>query len=109
MKFDRFAQWLANHSGRPLTFVIAFMLIIAWGVSGPFITFLMVFLIQNTQNRDSDELHIKLDELLRTTQRAHKALLDLEDMGPAELHALRKRYQQLGEHDEAGPGREDSH
>ncbi len=68
------------------------------------ITFLMVFLIQNTQNRDNDELHIKIDELLRTTQRAHKALLDLEDMGPAELHALRKQYQQLGEHDQAAPG-----
>ncbi|ATB67760.1 low affinity iron permease family protein [Pseudomonas mosselii] len=121
MKFDRFAQWLANHSGRPVTFVIALMLIIAWGVSGPLfhfndtwqlvintsttiITFLMVFLIQNTQNRDNDELHIKLDELLLTTKRAHKALLDLEDMGPAELHALRKHYQQIGEHDLAAPG-----
>ncbi|AIN58503.1 low affinity iron permease family protein [Pseudomonas soli] len=121
MKFDRFAQWLANRSGRPASFVIALMLIIAWGVSGPLfhfndtwqlvintsttiITFLMVFLIQNTQNRDNDELHIKIDELLRTTQRAHKALLDLEDMGPAELHALRKQYQQLGEHDQAAPG-----
>ncbi|MCH7420899.1 low affinity iron permease family protein [Pseudomonas mosselii] len=121
MKFDRFAQWLASHSGRPVTFVIALMLIIAWGVSGPLfhfndtwqlvintsttiITFLMVFLIQNTQNRDNDELHIKLDELLRTTKRAHKALLDLEDMGPAELHALRKHYQQIGEHDLAAPG-----
>ena len=121
MKFDRFAQWLANRSGRPASFVIALMLIIAWGVSGPLfhfndtwqlvintsttiITFLMVFLIQNTQNRDNDELHIKVDELLRTTQRAHKALLDLEDMGPAELHALRKQYQQLGEHDQAAPG-----
>jgi len=121
MKFDRFAQWLANHSGRPVTFAVALLLIIAWGVSGPLfdfndtwqlvintsttiITFLMVFLIQNTQNRDNDELHIKIDELLRTTQRAHKALLDLEDMGPAELHALRKQYQQLGEHDQAAPG-----
>ena len=121
MKFDRFAQWLSNRSGRPASFVIALMLIIAWGVSGPLfhfndtwqlvintsttiITFLMVFLIQNTQNRDNDELHIKIDELLRTTQRAHKALLDLEDMGPAELHALRKQYQQLGEHDQAAPG-----
>ncbi|AMK31228.1 low affinity iron permease family protein [Pseudomonas mosselii] len=121
MKFDRFAQWLANHSGRPVTFVIALMLIIAWGVSGPLfhfndtwqlvintsttiITFLMVFLIQNTQNRDNDELHIKIDELLLTTKRAHKALLDLEDMGPAELHALRKHYQQIGEHDLAAPG-----
>lgn len=121
MKFDRFAQWLASHSGRPVTFVIALMLIIAWGVSGPLfhfndtwqlvintsttiITFLTVFLIKNTQNRDNDELHIKIDELLRTTKRAHKALLDLEDMGPAELHALRKHYQQIGEHDLAAPG-----
>ncbi|MFT0869030.1 low affinity iron permease family protein [Pseudomonas sp. CAM1A] len=121
MRFDRFAQWLANRSGRPLTFAVALLLIIVWGVSGPLfdfndtwqlvintsttiITFLMVFLIQNTQNRDNDELHIKIDELLRTTQRAHKALLDLEDMGPAELHALRKQYQQLGEHDQAAPG-----
>ncbi|MFB4394273.1 MULTISPECIES: low affinity iron permease family protein [unclassified Pseudomonas] len=121
MKFDRFAQWLANRTGRPVTFVIAVMLIIAWGVSGPLfhfndtwqlvintsttiITFLMVFLIQNTQNRDNDVLHIKIDELLRTTKRAHKALLDLEDLGPAELHALRKQYQQMGEHDPATPG-----
>lgn len=70
------------------------------------ITFLMVFLIQNTQNRDNDELHIKIDELLRTTKRAHKALLDLEDMGPAELHALRKHYQRMGEHDSAKASRD---
>ncbi|MCE1114419.1 MULTISPECIES: low affinity iron permease family protein [Pseudomonas] len=117
MKFDRFAQWLASHSGRPLTFVLALLLILIWGVSGPLfhfndtwqlvintsttiITFLMVFLIQNTQNRDNDELHIKIDELLRTTRRAHKALLDLEDMDATELHALRKQYQRLGEQDE---------
>ncbi|MGW7774046.1 low affinity iron permease family protein [Pseudomonas machongensis] len=123
MKFDRFAQWLANRSGRPMTFAIALVLIIAWGVSGPLfdfndtwqlvintsttiITFLMVFLIQNTQNRDNDELHIKIDELLRTTKRAHKALLDLEDMGPAELHALRKHYQRMGEHGSAKASRD---
>ena len=114
MKFDRFAQWLANFTGRPMSFAVALLLILAWGVSGPLfdyndtwqlvintsttiITFLMVFLIQNTQNRDNDELHIKIDELLRTTQRAHKALLDLEDMDPAQLHALRKQYQLMGE------------
>lgn len=112
MKFDRFAQWLANHRaasdlrycldadhclGRKRA-LVSFQRYMAAGyqyvdhdhripdgVPDP-----------DTQNRDSDELHIKLDELLRTTQRAHKALLDLEDMGPAELHALRKRYQQLG-------------
>ncbi|HEN8800216.1 low affinity iron permease family protein [Pseudomonas sp. CM25] len=116
MKFDRFAQWLANCAGRPQTFAIAFLLILAWAVTGPLfdyndtwqlvintsttiVTFLMVFLIQNTQNRDNDELHIKIDELLRTTKRAHKALLDLEDMDPAELHALRKQYQSMGKLD----------
>ncbi|MFJ4067252.1 low affinity iron permease family protein [Pseudomonas sp. NPDC089996] len=114
MKFDRFCQWLANWSGRPLTFCVAFVLILVWGITGPLfdfndtwqlvintsttiITFLMVFLIQNTQNRDNDELHIKIDELLRTTHKAHKALLDLEDMDPAELHALRKQYRQMAE------------
>ena len=119
MKFDRFAQWLAKVSGRPLTFATALLLIIAWALSGPLfdfndtwqlvintsttiITFLMVFLIQNTQNRDNDVLHIKIDELLRTTQRAHKALLDLEHMDPTELHELRKRYQKMGEQDAPG-------
>ncbi|BBH46131.1 low affinity iron permease family protein [Pseudomonas sp. KU43P] len=119
MKFDRFAQWLANWTGRPLSFGVALLLILVWGVSGPLfdfndtwqlvintsttiITFLMVFLIQNTQNRDNDELHIKIDELLRTTRRAHKALLDLEDMDPAQLHALRKQYQLMGEHGDDG-------
>jgi len=114
MKFDRFCQWLATWTGRPLTFGVAFLLILVWGITGPLfhfndtwqlvintsttiITFLMVFLIQNTQNRDNDELHIKIDELLRTTQKAHKALLDLEDMDPAQLHALRKHYQQMAE------------
>lgn len=117
MKFERFAQWLANWAGRPLTFGVALALIVVWALSGvlfdyndtwqlvintstTIITFLMVFLIQNTQNRDNDVLHIKIDELLRTTKRAHKALLDLEDMDPAQLHALRKQYQRMGENDE---------
>ena len=119
MKFDRFAQWLANWTGRPWSFGVALLLILVWGVSGPLfdfndtwqlvintsttiITFLMVFLIQNTQNRDNDELHIKIDELLRTTRRAHKVLLDLEDMDPAQLHALRKQYQRMGERSDDG-------
>lgn len=126
MSFSRFAQRLSNWSGRPPTFVIALGLILAWAISGPFfdfndtwqlvintsttiITFLMVFLIQNTQNRDNDELHIKIDELLRTTRRAHKALLDLEDMDPAQLRALRKQYQLMGERgdDDAGAQEQD--
>lgn len=117
MTFERFAQWLANWAGRPLTFGVALALIVIWALSGALfdyndtwqlvintsttiITFLMVFLIQNTQNRDNDVLHIKIDELLRTTKRAHKALLDLEDMDPAQLHALRQQYQRLGEDQE---------
>ncbi|MBF8745309.1 low affinity iron permease family protein [Pseudomonas putida] len=117
MRFERFAQWLANWAGRPLTFGVALALIVIWALSGALfdyndtwqlvintsttiITFLMVFLIQNTQNRDNDVLHIKIDELLRTTKRAHKALLDLEDMDPAQLHALRQQYQRLGEDQE---------
>lgn len=119
MKFDRFCQGLANWSGRPWAFGVAFLLILVWGITGPLfdfndtwqlvintsttiITFLMVFLIQNTQNRDNDELHIKVDELLRTTRQAHKALLDLEDMDPAALHALRKQYQQMAKRSDDG-------
>ncbi len=129
MKFERFAQWLANWAGRPLTFGVALALIVVWALSGvlfdyndtwqlvintstTIITFLMVFLIQNTQNRDNDVLHIKIDELLRTTKRAHKALLDLEDMDPAQLHALRKQYQRMGEnheHPRQGSGEEPTH
>lgn len=119
--FNLVAKKASYAAGTPWTFLAAVTIVVVWALSGPIfrfndtwqlvintsttiITFLMVFLIQNTQNRDNDELHIKVDELLRTTQRAHKALLDLEDMGPAELHALRKQYQQLGEHDQAAPG-----
>ena len=99
-------------SGRPATFMAAGLLILAWIVSGPIfrfsdtwqlminttttiVTFLMVFLIQNTQNRDTEAMHIKLDELIRVTEGAHNALLDLEEMEPVQLDALRERYEQL--------------
>ena len=112
MKFDRFAQWLANWSGRPLTFAIALVVILAWGVSGPLfdfndtwqlvintsttiVTFLMVFLIQNTQNRDTAAIQLKLDELIRATQGAHNALLDLEELEEDKLDAFRARYEAL--------------
>ncbi len=110
--FTRISQGVSKAAGKPVTFIGAVVVILIWGATGPLfgyndtwqliintsttiITFLMVFLIQNTQNRANDELHIKIDELLRTTRRAHKALLDLEDMDPAELHALRKQYRQM--------------
>ena len=110
--FTCFAQWTARAAGRPLTFALALTVIITWAVSGPLfgfsdtwqlvintgttiITFLMVFLIQNTQNRDSEAIQVKLDELIRVTSGAHVALLDLEELEDKELDELRNEYQQL--------------
>ncbi|MFJ4453226.1 low affinity iron permease family protein [Pseudomonas sp. NPDC089392] len=115
MKFAQFCQWLSNHAGRPSTFLIAIVLIGMWAASGPWfhyndtwqliintsttiITFLMVFLIQNTQNRDNDIIHVKLDELIRATKSAERSVLDLEAMDSKQLRALRKEYRAMGEH-----------
>lgn len=112
--FSRFAQALSQWAGRPLTFALACVLLVGWALSGPLfhfndtwqlvintsttiITFLMVFLIQSTQNRDTDALHIKIDELLRTTHHAHRVLMGLDDMGSEELQKLRKTYEEMGE------------
>ncbi|MCE5976607.1 low affinity iron permease family protein [Pseudomonas sp. JR33AA] len=121
MKFARFCQWLSNHAGRPSTFLIAIVLIAMWGASGPWfhyndtwqliintsttiITFLMVFLIQNTQNRDNDIIHVKLDELIRATKSAERSVLDLEALDSEQLHTLRKEYRAMGEQcDEKAP------
>jgi low affinity Fe/Cu permease len=114
MKFAKVAQKLALWAGSPMTFMGAITLIFLWAMSGPFfgyndtwqlvintsttiITFLMVFLIQNTQNRDTDILHLKVDELLRVTKEAQNAMLGLEALDLKELEALRKQYRQLGE------------
>ncbi|HIE2395682.1 TPA: low affinity iron permease family protein [Pseudomonas aeruginosa] len=120
MSFSRFAQRLSNWAGRPPTFVVALGSILLWAISGPLfdfndtwqlvintsttiVTFLMVFLIQNTQNRDTDALHIKIDELLRSTRRAHNALLGLDDLDADTLRELRQRYQHMGEQDGETP------
>jgi low affinity Fe/Cu permease len=114
MKFAKVAQKLALWAGSPKTFMGAIILIFLWGLSGPIfhfndtwqlvintsttiITFLMVFLIQNTQNRDTDILHLKIDELLRVTKDAQNAMLGLEALDLKQLEVLRKQYQQLGE------------
>lgn len=114
MKFAKIAQKLALWAGSPKTFMGAIILIFLWGLSGPIfhfndtwqlvintsttiITFLMVFLIQHTQNRDTDILHLKVDELLRVTKEAQNAMLGLEALDLKELEALRKKYRQLGE------------
>jgi len=117
MKFAKFCQALSNWSGSSKTFLTAILLIVAWALTGPYfhyndtwqliintsttiITFLMVFLIQNTQNRDNDILHLKLDELIRATKDAQNAFLSLDHMDTKELHELRKRYCTMGEGEE---------
>jgi low affinity Fe/Cu permease len=107
--FGRFAKFTSRASGHPSTFALAVGLIIVWGTTGPvfhfsdtwqlfintgttIVTFLMVFLIQNTQNRDSAAMHVKLDELLRAVQGAETGLADLEDLTEEELDAFKRRY-----------------
>jgi low affinity Fe/Cu permease len=107
--FTRFANWTASAAGQPPTFVLACLIVVAWGATGPMfgfsdtwqlvintgttiVTFLMVFVIQNTQNRDSKAMQLKLDELIRATRGAHNALLDLEELNEAELNRIRTLY-----------------
>src|SRR5881394_3943036 len=111
-KFARFSKWAAWITGRPITFVLAVIVILAWALTGPIfgfsdtwqlvintsttiMAFLMVFLIQNTQNRDTEAVQLKLDELIRATQRAHNALLDLEELEEANLDEFRAKYASL--------------
>ena len=110
--FSRAAQWTSRQCGRPLTFILSCVVILVWGITGPFfhfsdtwqliintgttiITFLMVFLIQNTQNRDMTALHLKLDELIRATDHARNTLMVLEDMTEEELDRLKTSFTQL--------------
>lgn len=110
--FTVLSQKVASYSGRPATFFLAAGIVVLWAVTGPLfgfndtwqlvintgttiITFLMVFMIQSTQNRDTAAMHIKLDELIRTTQGAHKVLLDLEELGEDQLEHIRRRYEEI--------------
>ena len=110
--FTRLAKSTARAAGRPWAFALAAAVIVTWLVTGPLfhfsdtwqlvintgttiITFLMVFLIQNTQNRDAEAVQVKLDELLRVTAGAHNALLDLEELEEADLARIRAGYGRL--------------
>ena len=112
--FTRFANQSSRSTGHPAAFVIAVLIVAIWGITGPLfefsdtwqlvintgttiITFLMVFLIQNTQNRDSAAIHLKLDELIRSNKQAHNSLLDLEQGDEEILGKLRERYGALAE------------
>jgi low affinity Fe/Cu permease len=125
--FTRSAKWTARVAGRPSTFALAVAIILAWAFTGPLfgfsdtwqlvintgttiVTFLMVFLIQNTQNRDTEALHVKLDELIRASRGAHNALLDLEELDEKELNLIRDDYERLAEKAREGldEGRDDT-
>jgi low affinity Fe/Cu permease len=112
--FDRFARHGARVAGHPVTFAAAAAIIVLWIVSGPvfgfsdtwqlvintattIVTFLMVFVIQNTQNRDGEAVQIKLDELIRAAEGAHNSLLDLEELSEGELEKIREEYLTLAE------------
>jgi len=110
--YSLFAKAAAHFCGRPRVFVLAVLVIVAWIVTGPIfhfsdtwqlvintgttiVTFLMVFLIQNTQNRDTEAIQLKLDELIRATKGAHNALLDLEELEDETLESFKQRYEAL--------------
>jgi low affinity Fe/Cu permease len=122
--YSRFAKGAARFCGRPRVFTLAIAVILAWIVTGPIfgfsdtwqlvintgttiVTFLMVFLIQNTQNRDTEAIQVKLDELIRATNGAHNALLDLEELEEENLDAFRARYQALAAAARASLGKGD--
>src|SRR4051812_6027261 len=110
--FTRFAKGTALATGRPSAFVIAALVILVWGVTGPIfhysdtwqlvintgttvVTFLMVFLIQATQNRDSQAIHVKLDELIRALHGARNGLIDLDELTDEELARIQQHYSSL--------------
>jgi low affinity Fe/Cu permease len=110
--FNRIAKATAHATGHPMAFIVALVLIAVWAASGPIFgfsdtwqlvintgttiaTFLMVFLIQNTQNRDTAALQLKLDELIRAQRGAQNTLLDLEELSEDELEEIRSRYEEM--------------
>jgi low affinity Fe/Cu permease len=121
--FRRFAQHVSTLAGSPSAFMLSVTLIIVWALTGPFfqfsdswqlvintgttiLTFLMVFLIQNTQNRDARAIHLKLDELIRSVRNARNSLVDLEDMSDEELDKLQQEFRKFRESHERAHGRE---
>jgi low affinity Fe/Cu permease len=110
--FRRFAHKVAVAVGAPWAFGLSIGVVVAWAVSGPLfrysdswqltintgttiVTFLMVFLIQNTQNRETQAIQLKLDELIRSVEAARNELVDVEDLSDAELTALQRQFAEL--------------
>ena len=111
-QYSRFSNAVSRFCGRPVVFALAVGIVVVWALTGPLfdysntwqlvintgttiVTFLMVFVIQNTQMRDTEAMHLKLDELIRATEGAHLALLDLEELDAESLDAFRVRYEAL--------------
>ena len=112
--YAAFTKTASRFAGRSITFSLAVLIIAVWLITGPLfafsdtwqlvintgttiVTFLLVFLIQNTQNRDTEAIQIKLDELIRATQGAHNALLDLEELDQETLATFKARYERLAQ------------
>jgi len=111
-QFGGFARWVSRETGRPAAFWLAGFVVVAWLISGPVfhysdtwqlvintattvVTFLMVFLIQNTQNHDTAAIQVKLDEIIRSLSGAHNALLNLEELSESDLNRIRENYRKL--------------
>lgn len=112
--FDRFSSAVTKVTGKPIAFIIAFVIVIVWGLSGPIfgfsdtwqlvintgttiITFLMVFIIQQSQNKDTVAIHLKLNELIAATKGASNRLIDVEDLTPEELEKLKEFFVKLAD------------
>ena len=110
--FRKIAQWTSHVTGSPYGFIVAFLLVLGWAVSGPvfhfsntwqlvintcttIMTFLMVFLIQNTQNRDAHAIHLKLDEIIRASGPARDEFIDIEDSADDKLDRLTHEFNEL--------------
>jgi low affinity Fe/Cu permease len=112
--FTRLTKWTARASGKPIAFVLAVGVVIAWALTGPLfgfsdtwqlcintsttiVTFLMVFLIQATQNRDAEAMQLKLDEIIRAIGNAKNELLDIEELEESDLNRIRKQYEDIAQ------------
>jgi low affinity Fe/Cu permease len=121
--FQKFARTVVRMSGHPMAFGLAIGIIVIWALTGPLfrysnawllvintvasiITFLMIFLIRNAQNRESEAVQLKLDELIRATKEAHNSLLDIEELSEADLDRIKARFERLARkaRDESGAG-----
>ena len=125
--FQKFARTVVRTSGHPMAFGLAIAIIVVWALTGPFfhfgttwllvidtvaniITFLMIFLIRNAQNRESEAVQLKLDELIRATKAAHNSLLDIEELSEEELDRIKARFERLARkaRDESSAGHTES-